>query len=276
VSDGADRETNLGRAPAPDYTSVLAEGDRVVAAEYAMRQFTRTDLAPESRAATAMSNPLATYAFHLGAASIATSLDHLRTVAQIVQTAVIPAFSLISLLRTGHECALVGQWLLDPSISENTRIARGVGAQARDLKERKNFEKSIDRPEPTVGRLAIDRLSMLLNEAVEQGFAKPDTNGRLVPVAPLPSAIELFDQLEVTPTSPGSWLYRYYSGFAHGKQWAIALGAERQGSSDQHGHAVARVASNDHVMIWMMQRATSAAIQAADWYSELRGTDQMT
>ena len=112
-----------------------------------------------------MSDPLAAFAFHLAVASITTSLDHLRTVAQVVQTALIPAFALMSLLRTGHECALVGEWLLEPSITDEQRIARGVGAQISDYDERRKFEDAIGRPPPARGQLATERLSALLRDA---------------------------------------------------------------------------------------------------------------
>ena len=97
-----------------DYGAVLGDGNRVLSAEQVIKQFVVAGSpSPRSRARMAMSDPMATFAFHLAAASIPTSLDHLRTVAQVVRTAFIPGFAVTSLLRTGHECALVaeGCWI---------------------------------------------------------------------------------------------------------------------------------------------------------------------
>lgn len=209
---------------------------------------------------------------HLAVASITTSLDHLRTVAQVVQTALIPAFALMSLLRTGHECALVGEWLLEPSITDEHRIARGVGSQISDYDERRKFEDAVGRPPPARGQLAAERLSALLRDASARGYTKDNAKGMPVAIAPLPSTIDLFDRFETTTARTGSWLYRYYSGFAHGKQWAITLGGQRQGPSDQHGHTAARVDANDVAIITTMTLATDAALRAVSSYTDLRST----
>lgn len=262
---------SLARSTA-DYSPVLGDGNRVLAAEQVMKQFALAGPpSPHSRAGIALSDPMATFAFHLAATSITTSLDHLRTVAQVVQTALIPAFALMSLLRTGHECALVAEWLLEPSITDDQRTARGVGAQICDYDERRKFEEAIRRPTPPGGQLAVDRLSALLRDASARGYTKPNAKGVSVGIAPLPSTVDLFDRFEKTITRPGSWLYRYYSGFAHGKQWAITLGGQRQGPSDQHGHTVARVDANDDAIIRMMTLATDAALRAVSSYADLRG-----
>ena len=272
AADEPKDSTQLAKSTA-DYSPILADGNRVLAAERVMKQFVlASPPSPQSRAGVAMSDPLAAFAFHLAVASITTSLDHLRTVAQVVQTALIPAFALMSLLRTGHECALVGEWLLEPSITDEQRIARGVGAQISDYDERRKFEDAIGRPPPARGQLAAERLSALLRDASARGYTKDNAKGMPVAIAPLPSTIDLFDRFETTTARTGSWLYRYYSGFAHGKQWAITLGGQRQGPSDQHGHTAARVDANDVAIITTMTLATDAALRAVSSYTDLRST----
>jgi hypothetical protein len=274
MTDDANQPLNpasLARSTA-DYGPVLGDGNRVLGAEQIMKQFVLDGPPPpHSSAGKAMFDPMATFAFHLAATSITTSLDHLRTVAQVVQTALIPAFALMSLLRTGHECALVAQWLLEPSITDDQRTARGVGAQISDYDERRKFEEAIRRPPPARGQLAVERLGALLRDASARGYAKPNAKGLSVAISPLPSTVDLFDRFETTTTRPGSWLYRYYSGFAHGKQWAVTLGGQRQGPSDQHGHTAARVDANDDAVIRMMTLATDAALRAVSSYAGLRG-----
>jgi hypothetical protein len=255
----------------PDYARVIALGNAVVDAERVMMRFAfaGAGTAP-TRVADAASDPLAMYAFHLGASYIGASLDHLRTVAQVVQNAVIPAFALMSLLRSGHECALVAQWFLDPSISDDDRIARGVGGQVADHDERRKIEVVVGRAASTRGKLAADRIATLLDEARQRGLTKVNKKGDLVPAVPLPSVVELFDEFESVEGLKGSWLYSYYSGFAHGKQWAVVLNATQQTDFDQHDHAVARVESNDHIMVALMERATAAVLRAVNSYTLLR------
>ena len=82
--------------------------------------------------------------------------------------------------------------------------------------------------------------------------------------------MDLFRDFESTPEEDGSWLYRYYSGFAHGKQWAILLNTNQRSDFDDNGHAVARVESNDEVVAELMELATFATVKAVDSFSRLQ------
>lgn len=271
MTEGSGRDETSVAPNAPDYARVIEHGNAILDAERVMTRFALEGTgASHTRAAAAASDPLATYAFHLGASNIASALDHLRTVAQVVQTAVIPAFSLMSLLRTGHECALVANWLLDPTISDDERVARGVGAQLAEYEERRRFEVCFAHGGQAKGTTAADRIEALLQVAGASGFAKVNAKGVLVPTVPLPKAVPLFDEFESTVEVKGSWLYRYYSGFAHGKQWALLLNATRQTEFDRNDHAVARIESSDVAMVVSMGMATDAALRAVSSYARLR------
>ncbi len=39
----------------------------------------------------------------------------------------------------------------------------------------------------------------------------------------------------------GSYIYRLYSGYAHGKQWALAQGAQAAGPADASGTTLASI-----------------------------------
>ena len=95
MTEGSGRDETSVAPNAPDYARVIEHGNAILDAERVMTQFALEGTgAAQTRAAAAASDPLATYAFHLGASNIASALDHLRTVAQVVQTAVIPSFRL--------------------------------------------------------------------------------------------------------------------------------------------------------------------------------------
>ena len=252
------------------YSRILELGNTIVEADRRYTNLIRDAAAASgSRAAAAMPDRLASMAYHLAAVNISVSLDHLRTVAIVVQAGRIPAYALTSLLRTGHECALVARWLTDEAITDEERVARGVGSQYSDLEERRKFETSTARPAPTVGKLASARIADLMNEAAARGFATTNKKGLLLPSTPQPNIVELFDRFESTELRPGSWLYRYYSGFAHGKQWATTLGAKRASPSDEHGHSTALLEASDQALVMLMELATGAAVRAVSDFETL-------
>ena len=66
-------------ASTADYGPVLRDGNRVLHAEQVMTQFVMAGPpSPHIGAGKAMADPMATFAFHLAATSITTSLDFLR------------------------------------------------------------------------------------------------------------------------------------------------------------------------------------------------------
>lgn len=99
-----------------------------------------------------------------------------------------------------------------------------------------------------------------------RGYAKANRNGVLVPADPLPSAVALFDQYEGSPDNPGSFLYRYTSAFAHGKQWGAVQGVELTRPGGAKGHLVGRVTANDEHISQLCLLATDAATRAATSY----------
>lgn len=247
-----------------DYTSVLNDGVRIAKLEKDLTSsITNTETYPGSRAFNALSDNHGAMAFHLAASSLIASLDHLGTVADIVSSGRIPTYALMSLLRTGHECALVAEWLMDPTIDDNTRVSRGVGAQVADYEERRKLEDTLKAPEPGRGKLARHRIDDLLQEALPRGYAKPNKKGAIVPSDPLPGAVALFDMYE---GDSGSFLYRYASGFAHGKQWALVQGAEPTRPMDAYGHSVGRVTASDQHTVALSALATDAAERSVSAY----------
>lgn len=86
----------------------------------------------------------------------------------------------------------------------------------------------------------------------------------------MPSVIELFDRYEpAAPGSKGSFMYRIYSGYAHGKQWATVQGARQVTPLDANDRALAVVRSNPTALIASTQRAVNALDRAITAYTTL-------
>jgi hypothetical protein len=146
----------------------------------------------------------------------------------------VPTYAHFSLLRTAHESALIALWLLEPGLSADERRARGIAAQWTDYEEKRKLQEDMAvTAVPPPAQTAARRQADLLKLAKQQGLTQPNRKGRDVLVKPMPSAVELFTQFEPMrkdSKAKGSYLYRFYSGYAHAKQWALTLGASTNGA----------------------------------------------
>ena len=214
---------------------------------------------------------LTAMAFHNAATSIASSIDHLRAVAIVASGRRIPTFALMTLVRTAHECALDAQWLLD-DVDEEERVLRGVRVQYEDYTERRKFEQSSNRPPPSKGKLAADRLADLMRDAAALSLLPVAADGTIHAPKPPPNAVELFDLYESSqassggPVVKGQLFYRLMSGYAHGKQWATTIGSVPVGDRDTHGNGAARIIANDDHTYALMLQAARRLASAADAY----------
>ena len=224
-----------------------------------------------SEASRAAADKLGVLAFHFAALNIQVSVDHLRATVALLQT-IIPAFAHMSLIRPAHEYALVAEWLMEPRLSTDDRIARGVGIQVKDYADRRNFESDV---RPRKRALPSDaKLTALLEAAHARNLARKDSTGAIIPLAncELPGAVDLFRMYEKTGRAGhGSWLYRYYSGFPHGRQWASLINAERGSAADANGNATGVVLANeDHIetLLGLTLAALNRAANAHASYHE--------
>src|SRR5688572_22143831 len=97
------------------------------------------------------------------------------------------------------------------------------------------------------------------------GLTQPSRKGKDVLITPMPSAVELFTQFEPMrkdSKAKGAYLYRFYSGYAHAKQWALTLGAQRMAPFDTTGRTLALVSSNDEATVAATHRAMNAIERA--------------
>ncbi len=227
----------------------------------------RPDL-PGSPAASEKRDRLGAFAYDLAATYLRAALDHIRAwQTLLLRAGEVPSFAHFSLLRTAHESAFVALWLMEPGRPAEERLARGVAAQLADYEERHKLEvdMGMTAAQPP-GRTAAQRRTQLLEDAERHGLTKVNGKGKTVLTTPLPSTVELFTRFEpVPPNTKGSYLYRLYSGYAHAKQWAVTLGAQRVAPFDETGRTLALAGSGDTATSWTlwMTRRTINAVERA-------------
>ncbi|MCW6004616.1 hypothetical protein K1W54_08470 [Micromonospora sp. CPCC 205371] len=202
------------------------------------------------------------------------ALDHIRAWRALLRAGEVPTYAHISLLRTAHEAALLAYWLSEPSIDADTRLARGVAAQAADYDERRKFEQASNMPAPPTGKLAAERLADLMDAAQDAGLVRLDRTGKRILSINIPATVELFDLYErAQPGTKAQYLYRLYSGYAHAKQWAVMLWAQQQAPFDDRGRTIAKTEASDLLAVLATQRAITAAGRALTALEQYRSAE---
>jgi hypothetical protein len=200
------------------------------------------------------------------------ALDHLQTWRSLLQAREMPTYAHMTVLRTAHESALFAYWLTEPGIDSDIRRGRGVAAQREDFDERRRFEdaRGLKKVKPPA-KLAKDRLTDLMTMAATVGLVKRGKKGNKILTVPLPGTVELFDLYEpaIGPVGQPQSVYRLYSGYAHAKQWALALGAEPLTVYDSSGRGLAMVQGIDDIAIDTTRRAVAATERAMAAYEKL-------
>ena len=220
---------------------------------------------------------LAACSHDLAATFLRATIDHLVTWDKLLggpgngRPGFQPTFAHLSLLRTAHESAWLAYWLTEPGITPDRRLARGLAAQHDDLDERRKIELALGCPMYTPpAKSAADRLGDLLDQAETRGLTKLDRKGKRSLATPLLSAVGLFDMYEPARNGRGSYIYRLYSGYAHGKQWALAQGAQAAGPADASGTTLASIRADVPRAVLTTQLAVNAMEKAVNAFIALR------
>lgn len=232
-----------------------------------------TPPAEGSAAATDQADKLRAYAHDQAAMAIVAALDHLQTWRTLLGAGEMPTYAHMTLLRTAHEAALLAYWLIEPGIDSDVRRRRGVAAQWDDYDERRRFEDAagIASFEPPA-KLAKDRLADLMTMAAKIGLVRRNKKRDKILTVQVPGIVDLFDLYE-PPFGPGARaqaIYRLESGYAHAKQWALALGGQRVTPRDPSGRSLAIVQGLEGIAIEATHRAVAAAERAVTAYENLR------
>jgi hypothetical protein len=195
-------------------------------------------------------------------AHLVASLDHLGCVAIVVESRSLPPFAIMSLARVALETALVSHWMLEPD-SRDGRRARGFAALWRDLDERRKVEDLAGLDE------AKRKQTELLDQAEAHGLVTLHPDGRRRLTNPMPSAVALVRRWP--PPDGIEWLYRYLSGYSHGKSWALLAGIQTETAIplDQDIFA-AVVATPDEHLVEAVRAAVDAVALAIGRIGRLR------
>jgi hypothetical protein len=87
----------------------------------------------------------------------------------------------------------------------------------------------------------------------------------------VPGTVELFDLYAPTPRPvKGQSRYRLYSGYAHAKQWALALGAQAIAPSDSSGRTIALAQGQELTAVYSTHECVNAIERAIDAFEQLR------
>lgn len=213
-------------------------------------------------------------AYDLAATYLRAALDHMRAWRTLLHAGEVPTYAHFSLLRTAHESALIALWLLEPGLLADERRARGIAAQFADYEEKRKLQEDMAvTAVPPPAQTAAQRQAHLLRLAKQHGLTQPNRQGKDVLVISMPSAVELFTEFEPMrkdSKGKGSYLYRFYSGYAHAKQWALTLGAQRMAPFDATGRTLALVSSNDEATVAATHRTMNAIERALVAYEQLQ------
>lgn len=155
--------------------------------------------------------------------------DHLRTALLVLKTGPLPSFALYTLVRAAADAAVRAKHLLDPAISEQTRLARGMNERLDNINQQ--FKAMAAQ-----GRAHYDqRVQHLEQRALANGIAvlrekrKDGAAGKVIGFGePWSKDVDLFSRY----LPAGSMAFRILSGYVHSKPWVLAPGYKAQPSSD--------------------------------------------
>lgn len=186
-------------------------------------QLDTTEIARGSRAWSDGRRKIGRYTWDMAVLKAISAGDHLRVWRNVVRGGELPLFAQYSLLRTAFEASAVLRWLVDPKARQSQRIERGVAAQYYDFDERRKFEESTDRARKKAGLPPLDRsssgkpgLERREELAAEAKKAKVAVGGvNFVDIC------RDYGPAGDDGQPHGEVLYRLFSSFAHGTQWAV-------------------------------------------------------
>ena len=168
--------------------------------------------------------------------------DHLRTILAILKTGPLPCFALLTLIRAAAEADVRCRYLLEPSITETQRLARGLNERLDNLKEQRKVD------DPQADQFFKQRVAHLEQRATANGIAPLYSKGT-GPIhafgEPMKTERDLFGMY--LPGSTGSMAFSFLSGYVHSKPW-VTVQAHRAKPSAEPG--VADVATDLNVLLF--------------------------
>ncbi len=159
--------------------------------------------------------------------AIVNAMDHLLAWSCLYRdAAMVPVFAHMTLLRAAVEGSSRARWLVDPTVTRDVRIARGIAALLNDLREQRRIEAipdPADAPPRPAGATADERIKQWTERTDEAGIV-PTWLNRTETAAQF---------------GPGEFWYRVLCQFAHGghqvvigaSAWAVDDAPSKEGVS---------------------------------------------
>jgi hypothetical protein len=165
--------------------------------------------------------------------------DHLRMLQIVVKEGPLPAFSLFTILRAAAEAIVRCRHLLDPTITETQRLARGLNERLDNLEQQRKLGT-----DPQAAKQHYDqRIAHMEQRATTNGITPlRTTSGQIIGFGePRKKVVDLF--AAYLPGGVGSQAFRLLSGYVHSKPW-ITLARERSRPSPEPGVALVAIDLN--------------------------------
>ncbi len=188
---------------------------------------------PGSRLYVARSSLTLYEAYASAVQRLASGLDHLAAILILWSNESIPHFACHTVTRGLLEASARAVWLLDPSISEDQRAARGLLERVEGLWNRYRFEH-YDGPEPK--QFLRYRLKQIQESATEAGLSIESFKGgqregqpRSIGGETRPGSTQVIDSALGQVIGEGSdelGVYSLLSGFAHSDAFTLGLDTE--------------------------------------------------
>jgi hypothetical protein len=166
--------------------------------------------------------------YDLAYALIFSAEDHLRTMLIVIKHGPLPGFALFTLARAAADAAVRAAYLLDVSLTPTDRLGRTLNERLDNLDEQRkvapdleeHYRKSVTGLEAKATAHAV---------AVLRNSPKSGAQGKIIGFGePKTTITSLFTQL----LTGGEPVYRYLSGYAHSKMWALLPRNRAEASPD--------------------------------------------
>lgn len=199
--------------------------------------------------------------------------DHLRTMQTILDSGLVPSWSLYSLARVTVETSARSWWILAPDDPDD-RTSRAILTQldmlrARHLLEAGTGNAQIRRASTNSSRRPTRRDSTSPSTTAAHPRRSMDRDSPTTPVSCAPCCPA---QARPTTGMPlGEFLYRLLSGATHGNDWMVLTHAEPHGELDDDGYGLVRATGNPAQVAQVVLATVRAHATALDRWCDMCG-----
>ncbi len=219
--------------------------------------------APDSRIDKAQKADLSD-ACDLAGHALAAAEDHLRTILSLLAPDImLPSFSMFTLVRGAAMPTVHARHLLEPSITETTRLGRALSARLKNLEQQQKVNPEVQGP------FFVDRVDHLTKRAEANGITvlRNKKDAVIGFGEHWPTDADLFEKYipEV-----GKTFWQFLSGHAHSMAW-IQLPISRALPSDKPGIVMVPTAVDVPTLAGVLNRTLTLYDETVGIYLEHAG-----